>query len=87
LFSERENLKELDPRTGEPLRELGKVPWPSSFGSLVSNVQYAAPADWSSLFVHNSSPAKFLRRYESATGKLLFENRVSELRGMGYLHD
>jgi serine/threonine protein kinase/WD40 repeat protein len=87
LFSERENLKELNPRTGEPLRELGKVPWPASFGSLVSNVQYAAPADWSSLFTHNSSPAKFLRRYESATGKLLFENRVSELRGMGYLHD
>ncbi|MBJ7391859.1 MAG: hypothetical protein JHC85_09845, partial [Chthoniobacterales bacterium] len=87
VFAERDNLRELDAQTGQPKRELSRVPWPSSFGSPVSSVQYAAPADWSALFVYQSSPAKFLRRYESATGKLLFENRSLELRGMGYLQD
>jgi serine/threonine protein kinase/WD40 repeat protein len=87
VFAERDNLRELNAQTGEPARELGKVPWPFSFNSIVSSVQYAAPADWSALFVYHSSPAKFLRRYESTTGKLLFENRTLELRGMGYLQD
>ncbi len=87
VFAERDNLRELDARTGQPVRELGKVPWPFSFGTIVSNVQYAAPADWSALFLYQASPAKFLRSYQSATGKLLFENRALELRGIGYLQD
>ena len=87
VFAERDNLRDLHAQTGEPTREMGKVPWPFSFSSIVSSVQYAAPADWSALFVYHSSPAKFLRRYESATGKLLFENRILELRGIGYLQD
>jgi serine/threonine protein kinase/WD40 repeat protein len=87
VFAERDNLRELDAQTGQPVRELGKVPWPFAFSSMVSSVQYAAPADWSALFVYQASPAKFLRRYETATGKLLFENRALELRGMGYLQD
>jgi serine/threonine protein kinase/WD40 repeat protein len=87
VFAERDNVRELNAQTGEPTRELGKVPWPFSFNSIVSSVQYAAPADWSALFVYQASPAKFLRRYESTTGKLLFENRILELRGIGYLQD
>ena len=87
VFCERDNVKELKAQNGEVSKELGKVPWPASFGSLASAVQYAAPSDWSSLFVYHSSPAKFLRRYESGTGKMLFENRVSELKGLGYLQD
>ncbi len=87
VFPERENLRELDAQTGQPAREMGKVPWPATYGSIVSSVHYAAPSDWSALFVYQASPAKFLRRYESATGKLLFENRVLELRGIGYLQD
>jgi serine/threonine protein kinase/WD40 repeat protein len=87
VFSERDGVRELDAVRGETTKELGKVPWPFSYGSVVSAVQYAVPADWSSVFAYHANPAKFLRRYESATGKLLFENRVSELRGMGYLQD
>jgi WD40 repeat protein len=88
VFSEREGVRELDAQNGATRREVGKVPWPSSsYSPIVSNVHYAAPADWSSVFVYQSNPAKFLRRYESATGKLLFENRVSELRGIGFLQD
>jgi WD40 repeat protein len=87
VFSERDGVRELDAQTGETRKELGKVPWPFAFGSVVSSVQYTAPADWSSVFVYHANPAKFLRRYDSATGKLLFENRISELRGIAFLQD
>jgi WD40 repeat protein len=87
VLSERDGIRELNVQTGEIVRELAKVPWPMSFSSIVSSVQYAAPADWSSLFTYHSTPARFLRRYESGTGKLLFENRVSELRGIAFLQD
>jgi serine/threonine protein kinase/WD40 repeat protein len=87
VLSERDGIRELNTQTGEIGKELAKVPWPMSFSSIVSSVQYAAPADWSSIFTYHSSPARFLRRYESGTGKLLFENRVSELRGIAFLQD
>jgi serine/threonine protein kinase/WD40 repeat protein len=83
-MTERSGVLELDAKTGAVVKELAKIPMPASSGLAW---HYAAAPDWGSVYLAQSSPAKFIRKVETSSGKNLFENRTPEVRGMGMLQD
>ncbi|NBV33617.1 MAG: hypothetical protein EBR81_07490 [Proteobacteria bacterium] len=90
IFSNKNGVLEVDAKTGEILTTKSKIPWPfvwgtNSVGALTP--LYATTQDWSGLITYTNSPAKFLRKFDAATGKLLFETRTLDLRAMGLLPD
>ena len=84
IMTDKAGVLELDARTGEVVRELAKIPLPAASGLIW---HYAATPDWNSVYLAQSSPAKFIRKVETISGKNLFENRIPEVRGMGMLQD
>ena len=90
IFSNKNGLLDLDAKTGDTLNSKSKIPWPAvwgtnSLGALIP--LYTATQDWGGLITYTSSPSKFLRKFDAATGKILFENRTLDLRAMGLLPD
>jgi len=90
IFSNKNGLQEVDAKTGEPLNTKNKIPWPSvggtnSLGALIP--LYAATQDWSGLITYTNNPTKFLRKFDAASGKILFETRTLDLKAMGLLPD
>ena len=90
VFSSKNGLLEADAKTGETLITKSKIPWPfvwgnNSMGALIP--LYATTQDWGGLITYTASPAKFLRKFDTASGKLLFESRTLDLKAMGLLPD
>lgn len=85
LLSDREGVLELDARSGQLIRSLAKVPFPAGSVSSTANWLFAASPNWTGTFIFQNSPAKFLRKFDPVTGKLMFENRMLEAKGLGYL--
>lgn len=89
VLSERQGLLELDARTGEQTNKLAKLPMPSTAGpgASVYIPFFAVPQDGGSIFIYSGNPYKFVRRVDAATGKVQFENRSLEMRGMAFLQN
>ena len=88
VFLEKSGTEELDVATGQPIGDLARVAFPSGVpGTGAAQWFYAATSDGSAVFTFQNRPARFLRRIETETGRVVFENRISEIKGLDYLQD
>jgi hypothetical protein len=89
VFSERHGILSLDAKTGEVQKTGAKIWWPTSWtrgGAAQLNSLFVANKDWTNVVSYYSG-GRFLRRYETETGKLLFENRLLSVNGIAALPD
>jgi len=87
--TERNGILVLDAKTGESQRTLGRPgvsgPWSRSGGAQLSSL-FVMNGDGTSV-VYFSPSGRFLRRYETSTGRLLFDNRVQGVNAIAALPD
>jgi WD40 repeat protein len=89
VYSERHGILSLDAKTGEVQKTGAKIWWPTSWtrgGAAQLNSLFVANKDWTNVVSYYSG-GRFLRRYETETGKLLFENRLLSVSGIAALPD